>query len=222
MSNKHSNILKTSLVCCAVASALSSSQVFAVDDGATADGEQIERIMVTSRKKEESIIEVPMSVSSVSAMEIQDRNYLNTQDIYRTLAGAAMPRGELILRGLSGGNSSTPETTTTFTDGVPFEFTNLADIERVEVLRGPQGTLWGSNAIGGTVQVITKEPVMNEIQVIGSLQATHEKNRPGLGTRANLALNLPIVDDQLALRVASGSEVDVEFGARSARAGVTH
>jgi len=201
MSNKHSNILKTSLVCCAVASALSSSQVFAVDDGATADGEQIERIMVTSRKKEESIIEVPMSVSSVSAMEIQDRNYLNTQDIYRTLAGAAMPRGELILRGLSGGNSSTPETTTTFTDGVPFEFTNLADIERVEVLRGPQGTLYGSNAIGGTVRVITKKPVMNEFELFGSMQAKAEKSVDGYDSNMSLGINLPLVDDTLALRV---------------------
>jgi outer membrane receptor protein involved in Fe transport len=201
MSTKHANLTKISLVCLGISAALSPMQSYsAATENAEAD-EQVERIMVTSRKKEESIIEVPMSVSSVSAMEIVDRNYLNTQDLYRTLAGAAMPRGQLILRGLSGGNTANPDTTATFTDGVPFTFTNLSDIERVEVLRGPQGTLYGSNAIGGTVRVITKKPAMNEFELLGSLQAKSEKNVGGYDNNMSLGINLPLIDDTLALRV---------------------
>jgi iron complex outermembrane receptor protein len=193
--------LRSSLVCSAILTALSCAPVYAAEEGNNVEEEKIERIMVTSRKREESIIEVPMSVSSISAMEIQDRNYTDASDIYRTLAGAAMPRGQLILRGLSGGNSASPNTTATFTDNIPFAFTNLADIERVEVLRGPQGTLYGSNAIGGTVRVITKKPQMNEFELFGSIQGTSEKNVAGYDSNFSLGINLPLIDDTLALRI---------------------
>lgn len=149
--------LQTSLVCSAILTSLSSAPLYAAQEDNKINEKKIEHIVVTSRKKEETIIEIPMSVSSISAMEIVDRNYTYATDIYRTLAGAAMPRNELILRGLSGGNTTYPDTTAVFTDDIPLEFNNLADIERVEVLRGPQGTLYGSNAIGGTVRIITKK-----------------------------------------------------------------
>jgi len=209
MSITQSRTLRSSLVCSAIATALSCAPVYAAAaEDNSAEEEKIERIVVTSRKREESIIEVPMSVSSISAMEIQDRNYTDTTDIYRTLAGAAMPRGELILRGLSGGNSTTPETTAVFTDNIPFEFTNLSDIERVEVLRGPQGTLYGSNAIGGTVRVITKKPQMNEFELFGSVQGTSEKNVAGYDTNFSLGINIPLIDDTLALRVSGNIDDD--------------
>jgi len=118
-----------------VISALSSANA----QGEQSDGvkNDMDTITVTSRRKEESIIEVPMSISTVSALEISDRNLISADDFYRTLAGAASPRGELILRGLSGGNTAFPETTSTFVDDVPFDYDNLNDVERVEVLRGP-------------------------------------------------------------------------------------
>lgn len=169
---------------------------------------ETEKVIVTARYKSESIIEIPMAISSISAMDIQDRNYNNAEDIYRTLAGAAMPRGELILRGLSGGNTSVPETTTTFVDDIPLEFTNLSDIERVEVLRGPQGTLYGSNAIGGTVRVITKKPVLNELELFGSVQAGVEKNVDGYDTNFSIGINIPLVEDTLALRINTNIDND--------------
>ena len=151
---------KKSLLSTAIVSILSSTSVSAVE---VKDQDEIEVIetTVSARRKDETIIEVPMAISSISAMEIADRNYQNAEDIYRSLAGAAMPRGQLILRGLSGGNSAAPDTTSTFVDDIPIEFTNLSDVERVEVLRGPQGTLYGSNAIGGTVRIITKKPAFS-------------------------------------------------------------
>lgn len=142
-----------------------------------------------------------MAISSVSAMEIADRNYTSAQDLYRTLAGAAMPRGQLILRGLSGGNSSAPNTTATFVDDVPFTFTNLSDVERIEVLRGPQGTLYGSNAIGGTVRIITKKPELNEFELFGSVQAGSETDVDGYDSNYSLGINIPLIEDKLALRV---------------------
>ena len=200
--------LQTSLVCSAILTALSSAPVYAAEKDNTVNEKQLEHIMVTSRKKEETIIEIPMSISSISGMEIVDRNYTYARDIYRTLAGAAMPRGELILRGLSGGNTAFPNTTAVFTDDIPLEFNNLADIERVEILRGPQGTLYGSNAIGGTVRIITKKPVMNEFQLFGSLQSKSEKNVNGYDTNFSLGINIPLIDDTLALRINGNIDDD--------------
>lgn len=186
-----------------VASTLSTSPSFAKDS-------EIESITVTARHQEERIIDVPMAISTISDMEISDRNYTDATDLYRTLAGAAMVgnEGQLILRGLSGGNSGTPDTTTTFVDDVPFDFTNLIDVERVEILRGPQGTLYGSNAIGGTVRIITKKPVFDEFEFFGSAQATGEKNVSGLDNNFSAGVNIPLIDESLALRVTGNYEKD--------------
>lgn len=185
-----------------------STSFYAVSDEQTNDGvkKEVEKITVTSRRKEETIIEVPMQVSTISAMEISDRNLVSAEDFYRTLAGAAAPRGELILRGLSGGNTAFPDTTSVFVDDVPFTFENLNDVERVEVLRGPQGTLYGSNAIGGTVRIITKKPVLDELEFFASTQIGTEKDVAGLNRNITLGINIPLVDDTLALRVSGNTE----------------
>ena len=161
----------------------------------------IDEIVVTARKREETLVEIPMNIATVNAEEILARNLLQKEDVYRTVAGAAAPRGELILRGLSGGNDSTPETTSVFTDDILYDTSDLFDVERIEVLRGPQGTLYGSNAIGGTVRIITKKPVMNEVEVLGAGIMTSEENRSGVGTRLYAGLNVPLVENRLAARI---------------------
>lgn len=177
-----------------------------------AEGTALDQITVTARKRQELLIEVPMNIAVIGEAEIKGRNLITKEDVYRSVAGAAAPgvggdnqRGQLILRGLSGSNDSTPNTSSVFTDGIPFEFDDLYDVERIEVLRGPQGTLYGSNAIGGTVQVITKKPDLDNFAVSGSLMFSSENNRPGTGTRAYGMVNAPIIDGQLALRVTGSS-----------------
>ncbi len=165
----------------------------------------IEEIYVTARKRQELAIEIPMNITVVGEAEIEARNLVTKEDLFRTIAGAASPRGQLILRGLAGSNDSAPDTTTTFTDGIPFDFSNLYDVQRVEVLRGPQGTLWGSNAIGGTVQVITNKPSTTELQVGAQTIFNSEKDRPGIGTIASAYLNMPLIDDTLGLRVTGSA-----------------
>lgn len=181
--------------------------LFAQDEEATQGDRYIEEVTVTARKKEESLMEVPMNITAVGSDEILERNLINKEEIYRTVAGAASPGGELILRGLAGSNSSTPGTTSTWTDDIPFNFSDLYDVQRVEVLRGPQGTLYGSNAIGGTVRVISNQPNLDEMEVFGAAVFTQENNRPGTETRAYAGLNIPFGDGEWALRVvgASGS-----------------
>ncbi|OHU86528.1 MULTISPECIES: TonB-dependent receptor [Pseudoalteromonas] len=198
----NNKLLKRSLISTAIFSSLSMMPTIATADvGANEDQQSLEVITVTSRKKVETILEIPMSVSAISAAEMSNRNYLDASDIYRTLAGAAAPRGELILRGLSGGNDTTPDTTAIFTDDIPYEFTNLADIERVEILRGPQGTLYGSNAIGGTVRVITNKPRLDEFELFGTMQGAAEKDVDGYDSSMSLGVNIPLISNTLAMRV---------------------
>ncbi len=202
-----SKALKTSLMGSVALGAMATFAIpaMAQETAVDADETNMDEINVTSRKRQELLTEVPMNIAVVGAEEIAHRNLVNKEDVYRSIAGAASPRGQLILRGLAGSNDSTPDTTTTFTDGIPYNFSNLYDVERIEVLRGPQGTLWGSNAIGGTVQIITNRPNLNESQMSGSALVTAEKNRPGVGTRASGMFNLPIIEDTLALRVTGSS-----------------
>jgi outer membrane receptor protein involved in Fe transport len=198
------NTLQLAIISCL----FSPISTYVIADDKTPEKADVETITVTARFKSESIIEIPMSISSISAMDIQARNYTDAKDIYRTLAGAAMPRGQLILRGLSGGNSVSPNTTTTFVDDIPLEFTNLSDIERVEVLRGPQGTLYGSNAIGGTVRIITKKPVLDQFELFGSAQTGVEKNVEGYDSTLSIGVNIPIVEGKVALRVNGNIDND--------------
>jgi len=179
-----------------IATALSVPQV-----GAQA----LDEIIVTARKKEEVVLDIPMNISTITETEIKARNIVDKSELYRTIAGAASPRGELILRGLSGSNSAYPNTTNVWTDGVPFDFGNVYDVERVEVLRGPQGTLYGSNAIGGTVHVITNKPNLNELEISGSVMFKNEAHRPGTEVRAFGVVNVPIVEGSLGLRVTGQS-----------------
>ena len=198
--------INKSMVACAVSSALIfSASIAAQEVENESEVKQIERIQVTSRKRVETLVEVPMNVSSVSALEISDRNVINKDDLYRTLAGAASPAGTLILRGLSGGNSAAPSTTSSFTDDIPFNFVDLYDIEAVEVLRGPQGTLWGSNAIGGTVRVITQKPKLDSFEVLSSVQSKSTNNVDGLDLQAWGAVNIPLISDTLAVRITGHS-----------------
>ncbi len=201
-----SKSLKTSLMYGVAFSGLSVSNAIAQDAGqADQADDNTDVIYVTARKKQELLVEVPMNIAVVGAEEISHRNLIEAEDAYRTFAGAASPRGELILRGLAGSNDSTPNTTSTWTDGIPYDFANLYDVERIEVLRGPQGTLWGSNAIGGTVQVITNKPNVNELQASASVMFGSEKNRPGIQLRGSAMVNVPLAEDKLALRVTGSA-----------------
>lgn len=173
----------------------------AVQDEATA----LDAVMVTARKRTESIMEVPMNITAISAEELTSRNLTSVGDIYRTIAGGASATGELILRGLSGSNSPSPGTTSQFVDGIPFNSTNIFDVDRVEVLRGPQGTLWGSNAIGGTVQIVTNRPRTDLFEVFGGLRASSESDVAGLARRMEAGVNAPLVQDALALRVVAST-----------------
>jgi outer membrane receptor protein involved in Fe transport len=78
----------------------------------------------------------------------------------------------------------------------------LWDVERVEVLRGPQGTLYGNGSMGGAIRIISKRPVLDRVE--GALEASSAFTSDGAGSwRMNAMLNTPVIDDRLAIRIAA-------------------
>jgi len=164
--------------------------------------QEVEEVVVTANKKEQTLQDIPMNISVITEASLEERGINNPEDYLRTLAGVSTPGGSnyYTFRGL---NTSTSQrssgTTSTYVDEVNGSLMGLFDIERVEVLRGPQGTLYGSNAIGGTIRYITNKP---------DSSAAYGKVRVGYGskrlasdpeTTIEAMYNLPI-SDSLALR----------------------
>ena len=142
----------------------------------TANTKQIERIEVTATHRTVLQEELPFNISSVLGSDIEAQNITDSSELLRTVAGitiidrgyrnggtanSMVIRGVNVENGVSGANvgQSTAPTVSTYVDSTPI-FANflLKDIERVEVLRGPQGTLYGSGALGGTVRYVMNKP----------------------------------------------------------------
>ena len=137
---------------------------------APADSGQIEEIIVTATKTgATSLQKTPLAVSTLSAAQLEQSDILGTHGLAEYTPDLQIAQNnayaEIYIRGVGSNNvfnGSDPDVTVNI-DGVyiarPFgQFTNFLDVERVEVLRGPQGTLYGRNAVGGTINVISRQP----------------------------------------------------------------
>lgn len=133
----------------------------------------LEEVVVTAERRESNIQTTPLSITALNANELQKRGINNTYDLIGGLPGVAgfeAPGGRgattLSVRGMSGGSplhNHTSAAVAIYVDGVYLgkqrsSAFDVADIERIEVLRGPQGTLAGRNSTGGAVNIITKSP----------------------------------------------------------------
>ncbi len=179
-----------------------------------------ETIMVTARKKLERAQDVPVSMSAISAESLIAKNRLSMTEYFSEVPGINMlggdrGTGEVSLRGLTSGTASRP--TTAFTiDDTPFgggqNIPDLdpSDLQRIEVLRGPQGTLYGANSLGGLIKYVTAVPDTSRfsarVQVDGSTLA---QGNSGYGLRA--AVNVPVKTDVLGVRLSAYSRRDPGF-----------
>jgi outer membrane receptor protein involved in Fe transport len=171
--------------------------------------QEVEEVIVTANKKEQNVQDIPMNITVISEQTLSDRGIATPEDYLRTLAGVSTPGGSqnFTFRGL---NTATAQrgsgTTSVFMDEIGGSMTNLFDVERVEVLRGPQGTLYGSNAIGGTIRYITNKP--DTSGNYGKVQIGYgEKTKASDSiTRFNAMYNLPLTSNY-ALRMVYTSNV---------------
>jgi iron complex outermembrane recepter protein len=175
----------------------------------------LDEIVITARHREEKLLEVPDTVRALTAEEIESAGINNVKDAVRMVSNAVIFADQqpgvqtVTLRGISQARGADSEQAFAFVvDGVTsptiFSFTqDLYDIERLEVLKGPQGALYGRNAIGGAINVITRQP-SNEFQV-GAQASYAEGNETRFGGR----LSGPIIADKLLFRL-SGSYIDYD------------
>jgi iron complex outermembrane receptor protein len=165
---------------------------------------QLDEVVVTAQKREEEVQQVPISISTLSASQVRDYRLQNLKDITGVVpnlynAGPGDNRNVTGLRGIA--TTSYDPAVVTYIDGVN-QFTldtyipQLFDVARIEVLRGPQGTLYGRNALGGVINIITKQPT-NEVGGFAGLElGNYGQQRYSLGLRA------PLIKDKLFLGVA--------------------
>lgn len=219
------NQVKRSLLASAAALVFGTSapSVAIAQGSASADEERREDVIIVTATKRggQDINDTAMSISAVGSEEIARRGLVNTDDILDSLPGVsyidqgpgfASPiiRGVNSFPGLVG--SSPSGTTGTYLGEMPITSLGFAgnsseikliDLERVEILRGPQGSLYGAASLGGVVRYIPATPNLSEVE--GSFTAEYSKTAEGGGNNSLLegVLNIPLVDDKLALRVAA-------------------
>jgi len=183
----------------------------------------LEEIVVTARKRAESVQDIPISIQAISEENLKDMGARGLKDYSRfvpsvNVVSYANGSSVIVFRGatITGGGYIAQSTSSMYLDEVSVTSTGsqpsirMVDIERVEALSGPQGTLYGSDAQAGTMRVITNKPVMNEFEAVidGSIRNGSE----GEGSYdGSIVLNLPIVDDRLAIRLVGFSAKDGGF-----------
>jgi|SRR5581483_12412954 len=184
---------------------------------------RLEEIVVTAAKTSQSIQDVPLAVTAVTGERLEELGATDFSDYYRLVPGLqAVDRGDgqkkYILRGLN--SESAPnlapivqqyldEFPLTLVSGAQSDL-RLYDLERVEVLRGPQGTLYGSGSMGGTIKYVTAKP--NLRQTRGELEATGSDTEHGSGNaRGHAIVDLPIIQGELGTRVVAYDEYDGGF-----------
>ena len=192
--------------------------------GENADAtDQLQEITVTAQKRTEDIKDIPFSVSAISGVELQEHHVADYDDLTRALPGISFEAGPgpgldtIEIRGVSSQSGSA--TVGIYIDEVSVTINNsqfdgavqpkLFDLERVEVLRGPQGTLYGASSMGGTIRFITKQPDLDAFGAAGStdLSVTHHG---GFNNDEYGILNIPVISGVFALRI--GADVSNESG----------
>lgn len=178
----------------------------------------LEEIVVTATRRAQTVRSVPYNIQAIPAQTLTNIGARSMSDYVRLVPGlsftdeGARDGIRPFLRGLRSGNDvGLVPTTSTYVDDVqvdrPSNFRplnlRLLDIERIEVLRGPQGTLYGGGAIGGTLRYITKKPNLREWEGrVGALLSSTDGG--GTNNEASGMVNVPLVEDRLGVRASVG------------------
>ena len=178
--------------------------------------DELQEIIVTAEKRESTVQKTPLSITAIAGEDLQARGLTSAQDLVRAVPGIAVSsagpgQAQYEIRGLSADGGESPtigfylnETPITppalATTGKSATDPDLYDLARVEVLRGPQGTLYGAGSLGGTVKLVTNPPDPSGFS--GSAQTTVSGTvGGGLNYGEKAMVNLPLASDTLALRI---------------------
>lgn len=185
-----------------------SPQTLAQDNGG---GLVLEEIIVTAtRRGETRLLETPLAISAFGGDWLEDRGYNGLADFIQmtpsvTIVETVPGLNNIQMRGISPGVGE--NNIGFYLDEVPLAYINQSflpdlrsfDLQRVEMLRGPQTTLYGAGALGGVVRTVTRDPALDEFQLKADVSAGSITDG-GEVYEGNVAVNVPLVEDRLALR----------------------
>jgi iron complex outermembrane receptor protein len=173
-------------------------------------------VIVTARKRAETILDVPFSINAQTQEDIQRSGAGNLEDISRNVAGLTIQnlgpgQSQAAVRGVSAGQIVRDQPGVKEQVGIYLDesvislslFTpdlDLFDLNRVETLRGPQGTLFGSGSVGGTIRYITNQPDAEAFGALGEANV-NTLTDGGTGGHVKGMVNIPLTDGQAALRI---------------------
>jgi iron complex outermembrane recepter protein len=182
--------------------------------GAAADTESLETITVTARKRDESLATVPVSITVFTAEALENYNIQSFTDYATKTPNVSFSYGggptgiadarTVAIRGITGQNLfGTSGATGFYIDDTPVPGSvdpRVLDMDNIEVLKGPQGTLFGESSLGGNVRLITKKPNLSKDEFSFSTQAGFTSGGDSADGGASVVGNLVLLPDKLALR----------------------
>jgi len=196
------------------AAGLAVPQIALAQEAAAPAGGDGGAIVVTAQKRTENVLNVPLSVSVLDSSQLENNHVADYADLSRSVPGLSFTNtgtsgtSRIALRGVSSASGSA--TVGVYLDDVSLTFPNqfftgttlprLFDIARVEVLRGPQGTLYGDSSLGGTIRFITNKPKLGTVEGEASGEVSSTEGG-GTNFKAGAVLNLP-VGANAALRIS--------------------
>jgi iron complex outermembrane receptor protein len=191
--------------------------------------EPAQSITVTATKRPQLLIDVPQTVQVLDASKLAAEGAVDFSDVVQLVPGAsqtfkASPGFEVLqLRGVSSGAVG-DSLVGYYIDEIPFGLPNLQyippvnlfDLSRVEVLRGPQGTLYGQSSMGGAIRVITRRPDLKAFG--GEVRLGYASVQGGADAqRADAVLNVPVQTDRFGLRISAGTSREDSYIANTGR-----
>jgi len=193
------------------------AQIAGSGAGSPTDRADIQEIVVTATRREESALQVPASLTVLGGDMLDQLGAKSIQDYAPLVPGLQVaevkPGYSLqVLRGITTGVNATGATVATYFDDTPTTGTSVSslgststpdpdlfDVQRIEVLKGPQGTLYGSSSMGGLIKYVTNPPNLTKFE--GKVEAGYEGvSGGGSGNSVRALVNVPLISDVLALR----------------------
>ncbi len=213
MKVNNSQLFRMSATCMAVAAVLTiPSYSYAAEAAQQAAATGIERIQISASRRASTVQEAPLNITALDGDVMKDQNISQLSDVARWVPGLSIADqggregSPIIVRGLntnSAGPASDGGTVATYIGEIPLVVDmKLIDVKRVEVLIGPQGTLYGAGTLGGAIRYLPNQPVLDETSgsVYGDIFALSASD--DTGAEAGFVFNAPIIDDELAVRFA--------------------
>ena len=193
--------------------------------GASGQVDEMQSVVVTANRRRERARDVAGSVNVLGGGQLEQTNSTSMQDVAGFVPGFQMSGDNpgmrrQSIRGITTGNSQIGASVAAYLDEAPISFSSsvvggatlspdidLLDVERVEILKGPQGSLYGASALGGLVKYVTVTPDLKDVE--GRAEVGFSSvDGGGKGASVRGSVNMPLVRDLLALRVTAYSRMD--------------